>query len=145
MDRDLEMDRERNRYETPQAPMPGSEPAAENEEWQRLKELAILLIHQKSFEGARELALTRRMVLHIALQACLPILRLGLDCVGCCWALMALGFVGGVMNLAWMGLATLFMVVEKLPQVGHYVTRPMGFALTLAGIAVLGWPAVSGG
>lgn len=37
---DLEMDRERNRYETPQQPTPGSEPAEENEEWQRLKELA---------------------------------------------------------------------------------------------------------
>lgn len=72
-------------------------------------------------------------------------LGLGAFCVGCCWGFMALGFVGGVMNLAWMGLATLFMVVEKLPQVGHYVTRPMGFALTLAGIAVLGWPMVTGG
>ncbi len=70
---------------------------------------------------------------------------LGAFCVGCCWGFMALGFVGGVMNLAWMGLATLFMVIEKLPQLGHYVTKPMGFALTLAGIAVLGWPAVSGG
>jgi predicted metal-binding membrane protein len=70
---------------------------------------------------------------------------LGAFCVGCCWGFMALGFVGGVMNLAWMGLATLFMVIEKLPQLGHYVTKPMGFGLTLAGIAVLGWPAVSGG
>ncbi len=37
---DLEMDQERNRYEVPQEPTPGSTPAAENEEWQRLKELA---------------------------------------------------------------------------------------------------------
>lgn len=37
---DLEMDQERNRYETPQTPTPGSEPAEESEEWQRLKELA---------------------------------------------------------------------------------------------------------
>ena len=70
---------------------------------------------------------------------------LGVFCVGCCWGFMLLGFVGGVMNLAWMGLATLFMVTEKLPQVGHYVTRPMGFALVIAGIAVPGWPVFVGG
>ena len=72
-------------------------------------------------------------------------LGLGSFCVGCCWGFMALGFAGGVMNLAWMGLATLFMVIEKLPQVGHYVTRPMGFVLIIAGVAVLGWPFVMGG
>jgi len=72
-------------------------------------------------------------------------LGLGAFCVGCCWGFMALGFVGGVMNLAWMGLATFFMVIEKLPQVGHYITKPMGFALVLAGIAVLGYPFVLGG
>ncbi|MEM8578305.1 MAG: DUF2182 domain-containing protein [Pseudomonadota bacterium] len=67
-------------------------------------------------------------------------LGLGAFCVGCCWGFMALGFVGGMMNLAWMGLATLFMVIEKLPQVGHVVTRPMGFALILAGLGVIVWP-----
>ena len=67
-------------------------------------------------------------------------LGLGAFCVGCCWGFMALGFVGGVMNLAWMGLATLFMVLEKLPQIGHRVTKPMGILLVLAGVAVLGWP-----
>jgi predicted metal-binding membrane protein len=65
-------------------------------------------------------------------------LGLGAFCVGCCWGFMALGFVGGVMNLAWMGVATLFMVVEKLPQIGHYVTKPMGLALIAAGVAVAG-------
>jgi predicted metal-binding membrane protein len=63
-------------------------------------------------------------------------LGLGAFCVGCCWGFMALGFVGGVMNLAWMGLATFFMVIEKLPQLGHYVTKPMGFALVIAGVAL---------
>lgn len=59
---------------------------------------------------------------------------LGAYCVGCCWGFMVLGFVGGVMSLLWMGLATLFMVIEKLPQIGHYVTKPMGVILILAGI-----------
>ncbi len=72
-------------------------------------------------------------------------LGLGAFCVGCCWGFMALGFVGGVMSLLWMGLATLFMVVEKLPQIGHYVTKPMGLALIVAGVAVVGAPLVMGG
>ncbi|MEL6449932.1 MAG: DUF2182 domain-containing protein [Pseudomonadota bacterium] len=72
-------------------------------------------------------------------------LGLGAFCVGCCWGFMALGFVGGVMSLAWMGLATLFMVLEKLPQIGHVVTKPMGVILTLAGLAVLAWPYAIGG
>jgi predicted metal-binding membrane protein len=63
-------------------------------------------------------------------------LGLGAFCVGCCWGFMALGFVGGVMSLLWMGLATLFMVIEKLPQVGHYVTRPAGVILIAAGLVL---------
>ncbi|WP_299294342.1 DUF2182 domain-containing protein [uncultured Tateyamaria sp.] len=72
-------------------------------------------------------------------------LGLGAFCVGCCWGFMALGFIGGVMSLLWMGLATLFMVLEKLPQIGHVVTKPMGVVLTLSGLAVLAWPLVNGG
>ena len=43
-----------------------------------------------------------------------------------------LGFVGGTMNLIWMGLATLFMVMEKLPDLGRILTRPAGYLLVLA-------------
>ncbi|PWE34429.1 metal-binding protein [Maritimibacter sp. 55A14] len=64
-------------------------------------------------------------------------LRLGVLCLGCCWALMALAFVGGTMNLAWMGLATLVMVLEKLPEIGRPVTRPLGLVLLAAAIATL--------
>lgn len=67
-------------------------------------------------------------------------LGLGAFCVLCCWGFMALGFVGGMMNLAWMGLATAFMVIEKLPQIGHYVTKPAGVVLIFAGIGVALWP-----
>ncbi|MCH2095111.1 MAG: DUF2182 domain-containing protein [Rhodobacteraceae bacterium] len=69
---------------------------------------------------------------------------LGAFCVGCCWGFMALGFVGGVMSLLWMGLATLFMVLEKLPQIGHVVTKPMGGLLIAGGIVVLSAPLVAG-
>ena len=68
-------------------------------------------------------------------------LGMGVFCVGCCWGFMALGFVGGVMNLAWMGLATLFMVFEKLPQIGHHLRKPAGIAL----FAMALWVAVNGG
>ena len=64
-------------------------------------------------------------------------LRLGLVCLGCCWALMALAFVGGVMNLAFMGLATLIMVIEKLPELGRWLTRPLGAGLLAGGVWTL--------
>ncbi len=63
--------------------------------------------------------------------------RLGVLCLGCCWALMLLAFVGGVMNLAFMGLATLFMVLEKLPEIGRWLTRPMGAVLLASGLWVI--------
>ncbi|MFO7757724.1 MAG: DUF2182 domain-containing protein [Roseovarius sp.] len=65
--------------------------------------------------------------------------RMGLVCLGCCWALMALAFVGGVMNLAFMGLATVIMVLEKLPEIGRWLTRPLGGAL----LAAAGWVLVT--
>ncbi len=67
-------------------------------------------------------------------------LGLGAFCVGCCWGFMVLGFVGGVMSLLWMGLATLFMVFEKLPDIGHHLTKPAGVVLILAGCVLAVWP-----
>ncbi len=64
-------------------------------------------------------------------------LGLGAFCVGCCWGFMALGFVGGVMSLLWMGLATLLMIFEKLPAIGHHVIKPTGVLLIVAGLAVV--------
>jgi predicted metal-binding membrane protein len=61
-------------------------------------------------------------------------LRLGALCLGCCWALMALAFVGGTMNLLWMGAAMLLMILEKLPEIGRHLTRPVGFALLGASV-----------
>ena len=69
-------------------------------------------------------------------------LRLGIFCVGCCWGFMALGFVGGVMSLLWMGLATLIMVIEKLPQIGVYVTKPLGCILIISGLGLAIYGAV---
>ena len=62
---------------------------------------------------------------------------LGAYCVGCCWLFMVLGFAGGVMNFLWMGLATLMMVLEKLPQLGHFLVKPLGGILILSGLSVV--------
>ena len=62
-------------------------------------------------------------------------LRHGAICVGCCWALMLIAFVGGSMNLAWMGGAMMLMIVEKLP-VGCALTAPLGVVLLTAAGAV---------
>ena len=62
---------------------------------------------------------------------------LGAYCVGCCWLFMVLGFAGGVMNFLWMGLATLMMVMEKLPQLGHFIVKPLGVLMILSGLSIV--------
>ena len=66
--------------------------------------------------------------------------RMGLEqgavCLGCCWALMLLAFVGGTMNLVWMGGAMLLMALEKLPGIGDRLTKPLGIALLAAALLV---------
>ena len=64
-------------------------------------------------------------------------ISLGAYCVGCCWLFMVLGFAGGVMNFLWMGLATLMMILEKLPQLGHFLVKPLGGILILSGLSVV--------
>jgi predicted metal-binding membrane protein len=64
--------------------------------------------------------------------------RLGLVCVGCCWALMCLALISGAMSLVWMGLATLFMVTEKLPQFGELISKPLGYLLLVLATVFVG-------
>ena len=64
-------------------------------------------------------------------------LRHGAFCVGCCWALMALLFVGGVMNLLWVALITLFVLLEKVVPFGDGVGKTAGALLALGGLAVI--------
>src|SRR5918992_2885555 len=65
-------------------------------------------------------------------------LRHGSYCVGCCWVLMALLFVAGVMNLLWVAAIAAFVLVEKVLPRGELVGRVAGGVLTLAGLALLG-------
>lgn len=64
-------------------------------------------------------------------------LRHGGFCLGCCWALMSLLFVGGVMNIWWILAITLYVAIEKLVPGGDRMARPLGVALILAGLGVL--------
>lgn len=60
----------------------------------------------------------------------------GAYCIGCCWALMALLFVGGVMNLLWIAALAVFVLLEKLVA-GRLLSRLAGVALTAWGLLLL--------
>lgn len=62
----------------------------------------------------------------------------GAYCVGCCWALMLLMFVGGAMNLLWMAVLTVLMLAEKITPPGSWLPRIVGTALVGWGGWVLG-------
>ena len=64
-------------------------------------------------------------------------LRHGAYCVGCCWLLMLLLFVGGVMNFAWIAGVALFVLIEKLVPAGHWIGRGAGILLIAWGTATL--------
>lgn len=61
--------------------------------------------------------------------------RHGVYCVGCCWMLMALLFVGGVMNIAWIAAITVLVLAEKLAPGGLWVGRVSGPLLIAWGLA----------
>ena len=61
----------------------------------------------------------------------------GLNCFGCCWALMSLSFVAGLMNLVWMGFLGVVMVLEKtLPQ-PKALSYGLGLGLIGAGVYLI--------
>ena len=61
----------------------------------------------------------------------------GLYCLGCCWLLMALLFVGGVMNLAWVALIAVLVLAEKVLPIGERAALAIGGLAIAAGVAVL--------
>jgi predicted metal-binding membrane protein len=63
-------------------------------------------------------------------------LRHGGWCVGCCWMLMALLFVGGIMNLAWIAALSVLVLVEKVAPGGVWVSR-------VTGVLLLTWAAAT--
>ncbi len=61
----------------------------------------------------------------------------GAYCLGCCWALMVLLFVGGVMNFAWIAALTLVVGIEKLVPRGELFAKAVGVALVAWGVGRL--------
>jgi predicted metal-binding membrane protein len=65
-------------------------------------------------------------------------LRMGIEhggyCLGCCWLLMALLFVVGVMNLLWVAAITLFVLAEKVLRGGAWIARLSGVAMAAYGL-----------
>lgn len=57
----------------------------------------------------------------------------GAYCVGCCWALMGLLFVLGVMNLLWVAVITAFVLIEKIAPGGHRLARVAGTLFVASG------------
>ena len=68
-------------------------------------------------------------------------LRMGLHhgrlCLGCCWSLMLLLFVLGVMNLAWVAVLAIFVLAEKVAPRGILISRFGGVVLAMWGMVVL--------
>jgi predicted metal-binding membrane protein len=67
--------------------------------------------------------------------------RMGLGhgsfCLGCCWFLMALLFVGGIMNLVWIGAIALYVGIEKFAAGRRWVPLVTGAAMTAAGLYMI--------
>jgi predicted metal-binding membrane protein len=71
-------------------------------------------------------------------------LRHGMICLGCCWLIMGLLFVGGAMNLAWVAALALVVLIEKVAPLGGRAGVAAGAVALAAGAVMmsgLGWPA----
>lgn len=58
----------------------------------------------------------------------------GAYCLGCCWFLMVLLFVGGVMNLVWVAAIAVYVLAEKTVPAGQWVAR-------IGGVVMIGFGA----
>jgi predicted metal-binding membrane protein len=63
--------------------------------------------------------------------------RHGAYCVGCCWVLMALLFVGGVMNVLWIAAIAILVLAEKVIPAGRVISRIAGVGLFAGGAWLL--------
>jgi len=72
-----------------------------------------------------------------ALGALISGARHGVFCLGCCWMLMVLLFVGGIMNLAWIAGIALLVLIEKTLPWGGRMGRATGAVLVLWGVLTL--------
>jgi len=99
-----------------------------DEEKHTLQELAILFLHHKVLEGAHGLIITQQMALHIALQACLPVLKLGPDV-----------YEGWISIIVYpSGFATERVITDEF-GVAHQVASNLSGESWLRGPVVLAW------
>jgi predicted metal-binding membrane protein len=61
----------------------------------------------------------------------------GLNCLGCCWAIMSLALIGGLMNVFWMALAALLLITERVMGSPRSVSYGIGAGLLLAGLSIV--------
>ena len=69
-------------------------------------------------------------------------IKIGYFCVGCCWILMALLFVAGIMNLLWIAIITCFVLIEKVLPYPIWTSRLGGILLVFWGLLLLFKPSV---
>ena len=58
-------------------------------------------------------------------------------CLGCCWALMTLLFVVGIMNILWIAIISAFILVEKVVMANYQFSRLSGILIIIWGILIL--------
>jgi predicted metal-binding membrane protein len=72
--------------------------------------------------------------------------RMGIDhgayCVGCCWGLMLVMFVMGLMSLVWMGILTVVIFLEKVSRYGPTLSKVIGGVLIVLGMGILLHPSL---
>src|SRR3954449_7843833 len=101
-------------------------------QWTRLKDICLAQCQSPL------LFLMRHGGFRSGLRRCMLLgFRHGGYCVGCCWVLMALLFVGGVMNVLWIALLSLLVLLEKVTPVGRWIARAAGIACVAAGAWLL--------
>jgi predicted metal-binding membrane protein len=103
--------------------------AAGTYQWTRLKDTCLAHCHEPFAFLIRHGGYRRD-----ALGSVMLGLRYGAYCVGCCWVLMALLFVGGVMNVLWIVLLALFISLEKVTSLGRRIAPIAGIILIAAGV-----------
>jgi predicted metal-binding membrane protein len=101
-------------------------------QWTRLNELCLTECQQPFAFIMRHCGYRRD-----ALGCVMLGLRHGAYCVGCCWALMALLLVGGVMNVLWIVLLALLAYLERITSMGRLIARLAGIVLIAGGAWLL--------
>jgi predicted metal-binding membrane protein len=61
----------------------------------------------------------------------------GAYCVGCCWGLMLVMFVMGLMSIVWMGILTVVIFAEKVTRHGPTLSKVIGGVLIMLGMGIL--------